>query len=143
MQIYTKNIEIPNCRISIFQFQCIFIYELSSFQFIYKYFKKKKMNDTNTNQNTRPSRKGNLNPMWGRHHSAATKQKQSDAAIRRNQEYKKALDSQHHVSMEEFLANNPSVKEYIKVLANSIIKEEINKFVWNKQHQNQRISIPL
>lgn len=101
------------------------------------------MNDTNTNQNTRPSRKGNLNPMWGRHHSAATKQKQSDAAIRRNQEYKKALDSQHHVSMDEFLANNPSVKEYIKVLANSIIKEEINKFVWNKQHQNQRISIPL
>ena len=47
------------------------------------------MNDTNTNQNTRPSRKGNLNPMWGRHHSAATKQKQSDAAIRRNQEYNK------------------------------------------------------
>ena len=100
------------------------------------------MNDTNTNQNTRPSRKGNLNPMWGRHHSAATKQKQSDAAIRRNQEYKKALDSQHHVSMDEFLAANPSVKEYIKVLANQVIKEEIDKVVWKKQH-NQRIQIPL
>ena len=91
----------------------------------------------------RPNRMGCNNPMWGRHHSTITRQKQSDAAIRRNQEYKKALDNQHHVSMDEFLANNPSVKEYIKVLANSIIKEEINKFVWNKQHQNQRISIPL
>ena len=99
------------------------------------------MNNTNTNQNTRPSRKGNLNPMWGRHHSAATKQKQSDAAIRRNQEYKKALDSQHHVSMDEFLSNNPSVKEYIKLLAQSVIKEEIDKLVWRKQHQ--RITIPL
>ena len=99
------------------------------------------MNDTNTNKNTRPSRKGNLNPMWGRHHSAATKQKQSDAAIRRNQEYKKALDSQHHVSMDEFLSNNPSVKEYIKLLAQSVIKEEIDKLVWRKQHQ--RITIPL
>ncbi len=98
------------------------------------------MNDTNSNQNNRPSRKGNLNPMWGRHHSAITKQKQSDAAIRRNQEYKKALDGQHHVSMDEFLAANPSVKEYIKVLANQVIKEEIDKLVWRKQHQT--ISIP-
>ena len=79
--------------------------------------------------------------MWGRHHSAATKQKQSDAAIKRNQKYKKALDNQHHVSMEEFLSNNPSVKEYIKLLAQSVIKEEIDKLVWRKQ--NKRISIPL
>ena len=99
------------------------------------------MNDTNANQNTRPSRKGNLNPMWGRHHSAETKQKQSDAAIRRNQVYKKALDNQHHVSMEEFLSNNPSVKEYIKLLAQSVIKEEIDKLAWRKQHQ--RLTIPL
>ena len=95
------------------------------------------MNDTNSNQNNRPSRKGNLNPMWGRHHSAITKQKQSDAAIRRNQEYKKALDSQHHVSMDEFLSNNPTVEEYIKTL----VKEEIDKFVWRKQHQSR--AIPL
>ena len=106
-----------------------------------KYKQTKKMNDTNSNQNNRPSRKGNLNPMWGRHHSDETKLKQKNAAIRRNQEYKKALDSQHHVSMDEFLSNNPSVKEYIKLLASKIIKEEIDKFVWNKQHQT--ISIPL
>ena len=102
------------------------------------------MDNTNVNQTSnRPDRHGQNNPMWGRHHSSVTRQKQSDAAIRRNQEYKKWKDSQHHVSMEEFLANNPSVKEYIKVLANSIIKEEIGKLVWNKQHQNKRISIPL
>ena len=99
------------------------------------------MNDTGTNKNIRPSRKGNLNPMWGRHHSAATKQKQSDAAIKRNQEYKKALGNQHNISMDEFLSNNPSVKEYIKQLAQSVIKEEINKVVWRKLHQ--RMSIPL
>ena len=98
-------------------------------------------NVNNTQTQKRPNRVGSNNPMWGRHHSAITRQKQSDAAIRRNQEYKKALDSQHHVSMDEFLSNNPSVKEYIKLLASKIIKEEIDKFVWNQQHQT--ISIPL
>ena len=106
------------------------------------------MNDINTNQNSRPSRKGNLNPMWGRHHQQSTKEKMSQAAIRRNQEYKKALDNQHHVSMEEFLSNNPTVKEYISTLVKEeadkldiLIKEEIDKLVWNKQHPT--ISIPL
>ena len=102
------------------------------------------MDNINVKQtNNRPNRQGQNNPMYGRHHSAITRQKQSDAAIRRNQQYKKALDSQHHVTMDEFLSNNPSVKEYIKVLANKIIKEEIDKCVWQIQHQNQRISIPL
>ena len=102
------------------------------------------MDNINVKQtNNRPNRQGQNNPMYGRHHSAITRQKQSDAAIRRNQQYKKALDSQHHVTMDEFLSNNPSVKEYIKVLANKIIKEEIDKCVWQKLHQNQRISIPL
>ena len=105
------------------------------------------MNDTNTNQNSRPSRKGNLNPMWGRHHSTITRQKQSDAAIRRNQEYKKWKDSQKPMTMAEFLGENPSVEQYIKTLVkeetnrlDKLIKEEIDKLVWNKQHQT--ISIP-
>ena len=75
--------------------------------------------------------------------SEATRQKQSQAAQNRAAEYKKWKDSQHHVTMDEFLAANPSVKEYIKVLASKIIKEEIDKCVWQKQRQNQRISIPL
>lgn len=69
-------------------------------------------------------RHGVNNPMWGRHHSDITKQKQSDAAIRRNQQYKKALDSQHHITMDEFLGSQP-IKEYIS----SIIREEIEKII--------------
>ena len=85
------------------------------------------MDNVSVNQsNNRPNRQGQNNPMWGRHHSAITRQKQSDAAIRRNQQYKKALDSQHHVTMDEFLSNNPTVEEYIKTL----VKEQIDKFVW-------------
>ena len=84
------------------------------------------MDNTNVSQTSnRPDRRGCNNPMWGRHHSSVTRQKQSDAAIRRNQQYKKALDSQHHVSMEEFLSNNPTVEEYIKTL----VREQIDKFI--------------
>lgn len=91
------------------------------------------MDNTNVNQtNNRPDRRGCNNPMWGRHHSSVTRQKQSDAAIRRNQQYKKALDSQHHVSMEEFLSNNPTVEEYIQTL----VKEEIDKFVKTQCKKN-------
>lgn len=84
------------------------------------------MDNKNVSQiNSRPDRRGANNPMWGRHHSSVTRQKQSDAAIRRNQEYKKWKDSQHHVSMEEFLSNNPTVEEYIKTL----VREQIDKFI--------------
>jgi len=84
------------------------------------------MDNTNVAQSSnRPDRHGTNNPMWGRHHSAITRQKQSDAAIRRNQQYKKALDSQHHVSMKEFLSNNPTVEEYIKTL----VREQIDIFL--------------
>ena len=91
--------------------------------------------NTNVNQSNRPDRHGTNNPMWGRHHSSATRQKQSDAAIRRNQEYKKALDNQHHISMDEFLSNNPTVEQYIKTL----VRESIQRYLWN----DRRISIPL
>lgn len=77
----------------------------------------------------RPSREGQNNPMWGRHHTSVTKQKQSDAAKRRYQEYKKAMDySQHHTTMDEFLSNNPSVKEYISHL----VRQQIEETIWNK-----------
>ena len=91
------------------------------------------MDNINVNQvKNRPNRQGQNNPMWGRHHNSITRQKQSDAAIRRNQQYKKALDAQHHLTMDEFLSNNPSVEQYIKALASKVIKEEIDKFVWKE-----------
>ena len=100
------------------------------------------MDNINVNQERkRPDRHGANNPMYGRTHSQQSKERMSQAATLRNQQYKKALDAQHHVSMDEFLSNNPSVKEYIKLLAQQVIKEEIDKLVWRKQHQ--RISIPL
>ena len=82
------------------------------------------MDNTDVVTKQRPDRHGANNPMWGRHHSSVTRQKQSDAAIRRNQQYKKALDSQHHVTMDEFL-NSPSVNEHIKTL----VKEEIDRYI--------------
>ena len=87
---------------------------------------------TDNQPKKRPDRHGVNNPMWSRHHSLETRQKQSQAAIRRNQQYKKALDAQHHLTMDEFLSNNPSVEQYIKALASKVIKEEIDKFISTK-----------
>ena len=98
------------------------------------------MDNTNINQTyNRPDRRGCNNPMWGRHHSSVTRQKQSDAAIRRNQQYKKALNAQHHLTMDEFLNNNPTVEEYIKTL----VKEQINKFIWTECKQSKPKQLPL
>ena len=96
------------------------------------------MDNINVNQNQKKARKdvsGCNNPMYGRKHSQQSREKMSQAATLRNQQYRDALRSQHHVSMDEFLSANPSVKEYIKVLANKIIKEEIDKVVWRKQNR--------
>lgn len=99
------------------------------------------MDNINVNQTSnRPSRKGELNPMSGRHHSEQSKSLMRQKALERNKQYQKWKDSQHHVTMDEFLSANPSVKEYIKVLADKAIKEQIDKLIWKKQ--NQRIQIP-
>ena len=99
------------------------------------------MDNINDNQKKqRPDRHGANNPMWQRKHSTQSREKMSQAATLRNQQYRDALRNQHHVSMDEFLAANPSVKEYIMVLAHNVIKEEIEKLVWRKQ--NQRTQIP-
>lgn len=99
------------------------------------------MDNINVNQERkRPDRHGANNPMYGRSHSQLSREKMSQAATLRNQQYRDALRNQHHITMDEFLSNNPSVKEYIQVLASKVIKEEIDKLVWKKQ--NQRIQIP-
>ena len=99
------------------------------------------MDNINDNQERkRPDRHGQNNPMFGRTHSQQSREKMSQAATLRNQQYRDALRNQHHVTMDEFLSANPSVKEYIKVLADKAIKEQIDKLIWRKQ--NQRIQIP-
>ena len=98
------------------------------------------INDNQTQKRSRKDVSGTNNPMYGRRHSTQSREKMSQAATLRNQQYRDALRNQHHVTMDEFLSANPSVKEYIKVLAQSVIKEEIDKLVWRKQ--NQRIQIP-
>lgn len=96
------------------------------------------INDNQTRQ--RPDRHGSANPMFNRHHSEQSKSLMRQKALQRNQEYKKWKDSQHHVTMDEFLGNNPSVEEYIKQLAKKVVKEQIDKLIWREQ---RRISIPL
>jgi hypothetical protein len=90
------------------------------------------INDSQKKQ--RPDRHGANNPMWGRHHSDSARLKQKNAAIERNKQYQKWKDSQHHVSMDEFLSNNPTVEQYIKTL----VRESIQRYLWN----DRRISIP-
>jgi len=93
-------------------------------------------NNINVNQQKqRPDRHGANNPMFGRTHSQQSRQKMSQAATLRNQQYKKALDAQHHITMDEFLSNNPTVEQYIKTL----VRESIQRYLWN----DRRISIPL
>ena len=101
------------------------------------------MDNIKVNQQKKPRKdvSGSNNPMYGRKHSEASRNKMSQAATLRNRQYREALKNQHHVSMDEFLAANPKVEEYIKLLASKVIKEEIDKMVWRKQ--NQRTSIPL
>lgn len=86
------------------------------------------------NSPARQDRHGANNPFYGHRHTSQSKEKMSQAAIRRNQEYKKAMDSQHHLSMDEFLSNNPQLdlKGYIESLVKEdilkkIIREEIEK----------------
>ena len=92
-------------------------------------------NNINVNQQEkqRPDRHGANNPMYGRTHSQQSREKMSQAATLRNQQYKKALDAQHHITMDEFLSNNPTVEQYIKTL----VRESIQRYLW----KDQRISI--
>ena len=97
------------------------------------------MDNTNVSQaSKRPDRHGANNPMFNRKHSQEAKNKMSQAAIRRNQDYKKWKDSQHHVTMDEFLGNNPVTEQYLK----KIIKEEIDKYICCQTKPQQK-TLPL
>ncbi len=92
------------------------------------------MNDTSTNQN-RPSRKGNLNPMANRHHTAQSRQKMSQSHLAYQKRIRDAMQQQQSpMTMDEFLSNNPTldIKGYIQSLVKEgvldvIITEQIKK----------------
>ena len=95
---------------------------------------------SNINQsNNRPDRHGANNPMWGRKHQQSSINLMKQKAIERNREYQKWKDSQHHISMDEFLSNNPTVEEYIKTL----VKEQIDKFIWTECKQTKPKQLPI
>ena len=90
------------------------------------------MDNKNNQLPKRQDRSGSNNPMWQRHHTQETKNKMSQAAIKRSQEYQKLKDAKP-LTMDEFLRNNPSLEKYIKLLTKAVIKEEIDRFVRQKQ----------
>ena len=89
------------------------------------------MDKTDNQLTKRQDRSGANNPMSGRKHKESSKELMRQKALQRNQEFKKWRDSQHHITMDEFLSNNPSVKEYI----NHLVKTQIDEMVWRKQNQ--------
>ena len=97
-------------------------------------------NTCDTQKRPRKDVSGCHNPFWSHRHSEYSKNLMKTKAQERVKQYQKWKDSQHHVTMDEFLAANPSVKEYIKTLANKVVKEEIDKLIWRKQQQ--QIAIP-
>ena len=83
------------------------------------------MDNTNVNQpKQRQDRHGSANPMFNRHHSEQSKSLMRQKALQRNQEYKKWKDSQHHVSMDEFLQG-----ESFHSRVTEIIREEIKNIL--------------
>ena len=109
---------------------------------------KKIMNSTdissNQNQKTRPSRKGNLNPMANKHHSLESRKKMSDShkAYQQRIHQMQSKNGQNNyvmkpMTMQEFLSNNPQldIKGYIQSLMKNesiirnIIREEIEKLL--------------
>ena len=90
------------------------------------------MDNTDINQQyKRQDRSGANNPMWQRKHTVQSREKMSQAAQQRAAEIRKWKDSQHHITMDEFLSNNPTVEQYIK----TIVKEQIDRLLWRKENQ--------
>ena len=88
--------------------------------------------ENSTNIQQHPSRAGQANPMWGRSQSPETRRKQSEAAKRRAEDYRKWRDSQEHVSMDDYLMG-----ENFKQRVSEIVREELIKVA------QKRVEIPL
>ena len=88
--------------------------------------------ENNKNVQQRPSRKGQANPMWGRKQSEETRRKQSEAAKRHAEDYRKWRDSQEHITMDEFLKGESFQKR-----VSEILREELMRVA------QKRVEIPL
>ena len=97
------------------------------------------MDIINNSQNQRPRKdvSGTNNPFYGHRHTEQSKNLMKTKAQERARQYQNWKDSQHHLSMDEFLSNNPTVEQYIKTL----VRESIERFIWKEK--NQRLSIPI
>ena len=82
------------------------------------------MDDNANTTPKRPSHKGNLNPMAGRHHSQATRLKMSQSHLQYQEKVRRAMkdNQQHPMTMDEFLESS----ELMECLTR-IIKEELQK----------------
>lgn len=105
--------------------------------------------DNNTENNV-PKRRdcsGERNGFYNHKHSMESRNKMSQShkayqqRIRDNQS--NTNQNRNYVmqpmTMQDFLSNHPSVEDYIKQLAKKVVKEQIDKLIWNSQ---RRISIP-
>ena len=105
--------------------------------------------DNNTENNVSKKRdcSGQNNGFFNHKHSMESRNKMSAShkayqqRIRDNQSNN--CQNKNYViqpmSMQDFLSNHPSVEDYLKQLAKQVVKEQINKLIWNNQ---RRISIP-
>lgn len=103
----------------------------------------------NNAENNVPKRRdcsGERNGFFGKSHSLESRQKMSQShkayqqRIRDNQSNQNKNYVMQPMSMQDFLSNHPSVEDYIKQLTKKVVKEQIDKLIWNSQ---RRISIPI
>ena len=105
--------------------------------------------DNNTENNVPKKRdcSGEHNGFYNHKHSMESRNKMSQShkayqqRIRDNQS--NSNQNRNYVmqpmTMQDFLSNHPSVEDYIKQLAKKVVKEQIDKLIWNNQ---RKISIP-
>ena len=72
--------------------------------------------------NNKINHQGNLNPMWGKKHSAESKQKINDSQKLRYQQLNNPINNVNHVTMDEYLQEESFQLGLIKIIKNIIKK---------------------
>ena len=79
-----------------------------------------------TDKTSKMNHQGNLNPMFGKRHSAESKQKISQSQKERYNQYKNAMNGIHHTTMSELLQS-----EIFNRKVEKVVMESINKLLKN------------